>query len=103
MIQLIQHDQDTAHFIEDYLSPLISYDKEYGTELLLTLAKYFELDRSKKLTAQKLHVVRQTLYHRLEKIKKILDLDFDMPENRLNVEMALKAYQLIQQVGVPTK
>ncbi|MCO0600152.1 PucR family transcriptional regulator ligand-binding domain-containing protein [Peribacillus butanolivorans] len=103
LIQLIQHDQDTAHFIEDYLSPLINYDKEYGTELLLTLTKYFEFDRSKKLTAQKLHIVRQTLYHRMEKIKKILDFDFDMPENRLNVEMALKAYQLIQQGGVPTK
>ncbi|MET3291519.1 UNVERIFIED_CONTAM: purine catabolism regulator [Brevibacillus sp. OAP136] len=103
LIHLIQQDQDTAHFIEDYLSPLIRYDKEYGTELLLTLAKYFELDRSKQLTAQKLHIVRQTLYHRLEKIKKIINFDFDLPENRLNVEMALKAYQIIQQGTLKVK
>ena len=103
LLQLIQHDQDTAHFIEDYLSPLINYDKEYGTELLLTLAKYFEFDRSTKLTAENLHIVRQTLYHRIKKIKEILDFDFDIPENRLNVEMALKAYQLIQLGGAPTK
>ncbi|MGE7931882.1 PucR family transcriptional regulator [Viridibacillus arvi] len=103
LIQLIQHDQDTASFIKDYLSPIIYYDKENGTELLLTLAKYFEFDRSKKLTAQDLYIVRQTLYHRLEKIKMILNFDFEAPENRLNVEIALKSYQFTQQGGVPSK
>ncbi|MGE7094208.1 PucR family transcriptional regulator [Lysinibacillus sp. NPDC048646] len=103
LIQLIQQNQDTASFIEDYLSPLIYYDKEYGTELLLTLAKYFEFDRSKKLTAQDLYIVRQTLYHRLEKIKMILNFDFEAPENRLNVEIALKTYQFTQQGGVSSK
>lgn len=103
LIQLIQHDQDTASFIKDYLSPIIYYDKENGTELLLTLAKYFEFDRSKKLTTQDLYIVRQTLYHRLEKIKMILNFDFEAPENRLNVEIALKSYQFTQQGGVPSK
>ncbi|MGF9976343.1 PucR family transcriptional regulator ligand-binding domain-containing protein [Viridibacillus arvi] len=103
LIQLIQHDQDTASFIKDYLSPIIYYDKENGTELLLTLAKYFEFDRSKKLTAQDLYIVRQTLYHRLEKIKMILNFDFEAPENRLNVEIALKSYQFTQQGGVSSK
>lgn len=103
LIQLIQQEQDTASFIEDYLSPLINYDKEYGTELLLTLSKYFEFDRSKKLTAQDLYIVRQTLYHRLEKIKMILNFDFDAPENRLNVEIALKTYQFTHQGGVTSK
>lgn len=102
LLLLIQQNQETANFIEDYLSPLIEYDKKYGTEMLLTLTKYFECERSKQLTAQNLDIVRQTLYHRLEKIKLIVDLDFDMPENRLNVEIALKAYQLLQR-RVPTK
>lgn len=98
-----QQDQEIAHFIEDYLSPLIDYDMKYGTKLLLTLTKYFENERSNKLTAQELNIVRQTLYHRLNKIKNIINLDFDMPENRLNIEIALKAYQLIQLRGVPVK
>ncbi len=76
---------------------------KYGTKLLLTLTKYFEFERSNKLTAQELNIVRQTLYHRLNKIKNIMNLDFDMPENRLNIEIALKAYQLIQLRGVPVK
>jgi len=98
-----QLDREITYFIEDYLSPLIDYDKKYGTDLLLTLAKYFEFERSTKLTSQNLHIVRQTLYHRLKKIKNIINLDFDMPKNRLNIEIALKAYQLTQQRGIPTK
>ncbi|MGG2025935.1 PucR family transcriptional regulator ligand-binding domain-containing protein [Gottfriedia sp. S16(2024)] len=102
LLLLIQQDQETANFIEDYLSPLIDYDKKYGTELILTLTKYFEFERSKQLTAQYLDTVRQTIYYRLEKIKQIIGFDFDLPENRLNTEIALKAYQLLQR-GVLTK
>lgn len=102
LLLLIQENQETANFIEDYLPPLIDYDKKYGTEFLLTLSKYFEFERSKQLTAQSLDIVRQTLYYRLNRIKTILNLDFDMPENRLNIEIALKAYQLLQR-KTPTK
>lgn len=49
-----------------------------------------------KVTAENLHIVRQTQYHRFKKINDVLTFDFDAPENRLNVEMALKVYQLIQ-------
>jgi purine catabolism regulator len=103
LLLLSQTEQEMDNFIEDYLSTLIDYDEKYGTELLLTLFRYFEFERSVKLTAQNLHIVRQTLYHRLKKIKEIMNLDFDLPENRLNIEIALKAYQLKQQWRVPTE
>ena len=102
LLLLIQENQETANFIEDYLPPLIDYDKKYGTEMFLTLLKYFEFERSKQLTAQNLGIVRQTLYYRLNRIKMILGFDFDMPENRLNIEIALKAHQLLQRKA-PTK
>lgn len=95
-LRLIQQDQEINNFIEDYLQPIIDYDNEYNTIMLETLRTYFEYERSKKHTSGHLNIVRQTLYYRLEKIKEILDFDFDQPEYRLNVEMALKAFHLLQ-------
>lgn len=96
LLHLIDQDQETANFVADYLKPLIDHDQEYGSEMLLTLMKYFELDCSRQLTAQHLDIVRQTLYYRLKQIKEILGYDFDLPENKLNIDLALKAYQFMQ-------
>lgn len=96
LLHLIEQDQETTNFVKDYLSPLMEHDKEYNTEMVLTLSTYFECERSRQHTAHHLDIVRQTLYYRLNNIKEILGLDFDMPENRLNIEIALKAYQFMQ-------
>lgn len=45
------------------------------TELLETIDRFFENNLNITLTAQKMFLHRNTLIYRLEKIKKILDLD----------------------------
>jgi purine catabolism regulator len=90
-----EQEQVLRSFIEDYLAPLIEHDETKGTELLKTLKVYLDEDGSKRLTAQKLHIVRQTLYHRLEKIQELLGNDFLSTEKRLSMEIALRAYQYL--------
>lgn len=80
-------------FIEDYIGPIIEHDKAKGSELLQTLKVYLEHDGSKQISAQKLFIVRQTLYHRLEKIKELLGEDFMSSERRLSIEIAIRASQ----------
>ncbi|MDY0395840.1 helix-turn-helix domain-containing protein [Virgibacillus halophilus] len=48
----------------------------------------------KKETAEKLFIVRQTLYHRLKKIGELIGSDFMKPDNRLALEMAIKAFYM---------
>lgn len=82
-------------FVRNYLGPLIHYDQTRGSELLLTLKVFLDFDGSKQLAAQKLFIVRQSLYYRLEKIAELLGEDFMTPEKRIAIQVALRAYQLL--------
>jgi len=88
--------EDYLHqYVQDYLGALIDYDRNRGGKLLYTLKIYLEQNESKKDAAEKLFIVRQTLYHRLGKIRQLLGFDFSNPENRLSLEIAFRAYQLL--------
>ncbi|MGO0060320.1 PucR family transcriptional regulator [Brevibacillus fluminis] len=94
LLLLIEKEAATVSFVEDTLAPLLAYDRAKGTELLKTLEVYLAEDGSKQNTAQKLFIVRQTLYHRLEKMKELLGHDFMAPDKRLALEVALRVYAL---------
>ncbi|WP_411345065.1 PucR family transcriptional regulator [Paenibacillus sp. WLX1005] len=82
-------------FVRNYLGPLIDHDESRGSELMLTLRVYLDHDGSKQIAAQKLFIVRQSLYYRLDKITELLGEDFMSPENRISIQVALRAYQLL--------
>ncbi|WP_373895520.1 PucR family transcriptional regulator [Virgibacillus sp. CBA3643] len=98
-ILLKQQDAYLKSYINDYLSPLIRYDQETKSELLRTLEVYLNLQGSKKEAADQLFIVRQTLYHRLRKMEELLGKDFMEPNNRLALEMAIKAYYISEDIG----
>ncbi|MFC5531910.1 PucR family transcriptional regulator [Cohnella yongneupensis] len=83
-------------FVRNYLGPLIDHDRNKGSELLLTLRTFLDCDGSKQLAAQRLFIVRQSLYYRLEKISELLGEHFMLPENRIAIQVALRAHQLLQ-------
>ncbi|GIO23247.1 PucR family transcriptional regulator [Oceanobacillus sp. J11TS1] len=86
-------------YVQDYLGPLLQYDNKTKSNLLSTLSVYLKCMGSKKETANKLFIVRQTLYHRLEKIEKLLRTDLAEPINRQAIELALSAYYLLNQTS----
>ncbi|WP_235847643.1 PucR family transcriptional regulator [Paenibacillus tuaregi] len=89
-------DKQIMHvFIDRYLGPILDYDKKRGSQLLRTLKVYLDCDGSKQIAAQQLFVVRQSLYYRLEKIEELLGQDYMSPENRLALQVAIRAYQLL--------
>jgi|GEM_PF-4635183 len=76
-------------FIADQLGRLL--EPEFA-ELLYTLKVFYECNCSKQKTAERLFIVRQTLYFRLEKIEDILGKDYDEGERRFALEYAIHAY-----------
>jgi len=82
-------------FIEEYLGPVIRHDAERGGQLLRTLKQYLVLCCSKQETATALFIVRQTLYHRLDKIEALLGEDYILPEKRIAIELAIYAYEYV--------
>ncbi|TYP75465.1 PucR family transcriptional regulator ligand-binding domain-containing protein [Paenibacillus methanolicus] len=82
-------------FVRSNLGPLIDHDQSKGSELLHTLKVYLDHDGSKQLAAQRLFIVRQSLYYRLDKIAELLGEHYMAPENRIAIQVALRAYQML--------
>lgn len=96
--QLLFHigDKQALHaFVVNCLGPLIEHDRTRGSELLRTLKVYLDHDGSKQVVAQKLFIVRQSLYYRLEQIEELLGQDYMSPEKRIALQVALRVYQLL--------
>jgi hypothetical protein len=86
-------ENDLLDWIYEYLMPLIEYDQKNDSNLLFTLYIYLQCLGNKKEAASRLFIVRQTLYHRLEKLEEFLGRDFIKDNSkRLMLEVALAGY-----------
>ena len=92
---LNQSPQHLEIYVTNYLQTLFSYDEQTNSELATTLEVYLSCNLSKKETAERLFIVRQSLYHRLSKIEDLLGDDYLETDYRLALETAFKAKQLL--------
>ncbi|WP_367946557.1 PucR family transcriptional regulator [Bacillus sp. V59.32b] len=96
IVSLIKEYSNLEETVNEYLEPVIEYDKKYNGELMVTLKTYLTCNGSKQETSKKLFIVRQTLYHRLEKLEKLLGKDFMKSERRLAIEFMMFAYDYLK-------
>ena len=66
-----------ANLYQRIYGELLQYDREKGGELVRTLETYIECNYSRTLTAQKLHIHRNSLNYRLQKINELLGRHVD--------------------------
>jgi len=66
-----------ANLYQRIYGKLLDYDREKGGELVQTLEKYLECNYSRTQTARQLHIHRNTLNYRLQKINELLEQDVD--------------------------
>ena len=95
LISLLNRHADLHMLAIEYLQPIIDYDKKYNGKLMETLKTLLASNGSKQETAKKLFIVRQTLYHRIQKLEKLLGNDFMEHEKRLAIEFMILAYDFI--------
>ena len=81
-------------FIQDTLGPLCAYDAERGTDLLGTLAEYFECGGHLAETAASLHVHINTLYQRLDRVAGLLGADWRDSDKSLQLHLASRLHQI---------
>ncbi|NWQ43715.1 PucR family transcriptional regulator ligand-binding domain-containing protein [Bacillus sp. EB106-08-02-XG196] len=89
LISQMSRHMDLQELVMEYLQPVIHHDQTYNSKLLETLKVYLECNGSKQETANKLFIVRQTLYHRLQKLENLLGKDFMNHEKRVAFEFML--------------
>lgn len=81
---------EAARFFRRTLGRLISHDDNKNAELVDTLEAFFECHGNLSQTANRLHIHRNTLTYRLERIAAITQMDLDDPDARFSLQLALK-------------
>lgn len=88
-------------FYRETLSRLADYDHRQGAELLKTLEAYFNHLGNLRATSEALHVHRNTLLYRLERIKEISGMDLDNAEEHFALWLALRAHRILSTLEEP--
>ena len=78
---------------------LKQHDEASPVSYVETLRTYLDCNMSVTRTTEKLYVNRSTLMERLSRIKRDLNCDLTDPEQRLRIQILLKAEQLHQTLG----
>jgi purine catabolism regulator len=82
-------------FYQESMGYLEEYDREHGGELVHTLEEILKYPTISE-TAQALHVHRNTLLYRIQRIQEISNVNLDDGENRLAFYLALKVRDVIR-------
>ena len=84
-------------FVERRLAPLVEHDSRRKSKLLSTLEAYCAHGGRKAETARALHLERQSLYHRLDRIETLLGEDLSDEDTVLALHFALRARSYVGQ------
>jgi sugar diacid utilization regulator len=86
---------ELERFYSDTIAPLVAYDEQYGTELVLTLEAFLANDGSMAATHQQLFTHRHTIRYRLERVKELTGLDVNSTDGRERLGLGLKAMRVL--------
>jgi purine catabolism regulator len=91
LLWVLRDSPDLRRFTERRLAPLLDHDARRKNKLLPTLQALCEHGWQKAPAARALHLQRQALYHRIERIERLLSADLSDPRTRLGLELAVRA------------
>jgi sugar diacid utilization regulator len=86
---------ELQRFYAETVEPLVAYDEQYETDLLLTLETFLEADGNVAGTAQRLFTHRHTIYYRLERVRELSGLDVSSSDGREKLSLGLKAMRVL--------
>jgi purine catabolism regulator len=87
----LRNDEGLRTFVDQRLAKLARHDREHRTQFLATIASYCAHGGRMAETARELHLQRQSLYKRIERIEDLLGEKLADPETRLGLELAIRA------------
>ena len=103
---LLSDRRDVEGFVRSMIGPVLDHDERRRTDLVRTLAAYFETGGSPTLAAQRLHVHPNTVARRMDRIAGLLGADWQKPERALEIQVALRfsrIRQVLRATGAPNQ
>lgn len=91
--------EDLTTLLADNIGELIDYDTRRGTDLVGTLAAYFENSANLTKTSKALHVHMNTLIKRLDRVSAVIGEQWQQPDNALSLQVAVRLHSLTSVLG----
>lgn len=91
--------QGNGNRFSKQIQRLVSEERAERAQLLRTLDVFLDLGGNAAETARVLNIHRNTLSYRLKQIENYCELSLGDPVTRVNLQIAIKAYQLSKQKG----
>lgn len=79
---------------EEYLAPLLSYDRACGTEYVEFIQNYLKYDGHIRAISEKMFIHRNTVHYKIRKIEEILDCDLQRTDTKMYLLIAVMSYQI---------
>ena len=86
---------DLQGFVTEWLGPLIQYDRIHKSDLCETLRLLLDDQLVMNVVAGRLHITRQGLYYREQRIAEVLGRDLGHVEVRLSLSVALRFWDVL--------
>ena len=93
MIYVLNQSTDVSRFLLPQMKLLINYDNKNHTELLYTLFIYVHFVKNPSKACNILHIHRNTLYARIEKIRELTGFNL---ENMASITMILVSFAILR-------
>lgn len=88
-----------SRLVQHALGPLLSWEAAHPSDLVRTLEVHLRHGCSPTRTAALLHIGRQSLYQRLERIESLLGLEIDDPDLLGELLAAVCAHRVVRGMG----
>ena len=93
IISALQKNEDIRQMAFDMVNKLLDYDKNSDIDLMGTLIEFINCNYNTSLTARKLHIHRQSLLYRLDKIESVTSMSLQSRKDLFLLEIFTRIYR----------
>jgi purine catabolism regulator len=90
---------ELKEFVQEILGPFLEYDYNKKGDLYKTLETYLETNCNVKETSEKMYTHYNTILYRVNKIKELTGIDFNQPDQKMNLQVAMRLSQVFNCFG----
>lgn len=91
----IENQEVLKGYVNEILGSILAYDRDKSSNMLDTLRVYADSNFNSQKTAQRLFIHINTLKYRLERIRGIGNFSLVDPEERFNIQLAIKIIDIL--------
>ena len=94
IVSALSSNEKVRQIAEEFLRPLRKHNADPGADLIETLAAFIHCNYNASSTARMLHIHRQSLIYRLDKIKDLTGISLDDHKDLFLLEISLRVFSL---------